>query len=177
MPLDRDVIFLAEVGRGGQHRASASSSWSTSTIPTIDAEYCLAEGGGVTRIGGAVKYARIADAREDPARDRADRARHRRATARCRCGPTPSSTSPARSRKIGEWRPDIRLNETTGTYFRRLAAISPPERGRRAIATCCRPIRKSPGRRRRLAVRQRAGALVDAAHLGRRRTSSPAATA
>src|SRR6185503_17927917 len=29
--------------------------------------------------------------------------------------------------KIGEWRPDIRFNETTGTYFRKLAAISPPE--------------------------------------------------
>jgi hypothetical protein len=32
--------------------------------------------------------------------------------------------------EIGEWRPDIRLNETTGTYFRRLAAISPPEQAR-----------------------------------------------
>jgi acetylornithine deacetylase/succinyl-diaminopimelate desuccinylase-like protein len=29
--------------------------------------------------------------------------------------------------KIGDWRPDIRFNETTGTYFRKLAAISPPE--------------------------------------------------
>ena len=29
--------------------------------------------------------------------------------------------------KVGAWRPDVRFNETTGTYFRRLAAISPPE--------------------------------------------------
>jgi acetylornithine deacetylase/succinyl-diaminopimelate desuccinylase-like protein len=28
--------------------------------------------------------------------------------------------------KVGAWKPDIRLNETTGTYFRRLAAISTP---------------------------------------------------
>ena len=38
--------------------------------------------------------------------------------------------------KVGAWKPDIRLNETTGTYFRRLAAISPPaeaERYRNAL--------------------------------------------
>jgi acetylornithine deacetylase/succinyl-diaminopimelate desuccinylase-like protein len=29
--------------------------------------------------------------------------------------------------KIGDWRPDIRFNETTGTYFRKLAAMSPPD--------------------------------------------------
>ena len=29
--------------------------------------------------------------------------------------------------KVGAWRPEVRFNETTGTYFRRLAAISPPE--------------------------------------------------
>src|SRR5205085_6650510 len=29
--------------------------------------------------------------------------------------------------KIGDWRPEIRFNETTGTYFRKLAAISPPD--------------------------------------------------
>src|SRR5262249_30007054 len=29
--------------------------------------------------------------------------------------------------RVGEWKPEIRLNETTGTYLRRLAAISPPQ--------------------------------------------------
>src|SRR6185295_3045606 len=29
--------------------------------------------------------------------------------------------------KVGDWRPEVRFNETTGTYFRKLAAISPPE--------------------------------------------------
>ena len=29
--------------------------------------------------------------------------------------------------KVGAWRPEVRFNETTGTYFRRLAAISPPD--------------------------------------------------
>jgi acetylornithine deacetylase/succinyl-diaminopimelate desuccinylase-like protein len=28
--------------------------------------------------------------------------------------------------RLGTWRPEIRLNETTSTYFRRLASVSPP---------------------------------------------------
>ena len=29
--------------------------------------------------------------------------------------------------KVGDWRPEIRFNETTGSYFRKLASVSPPE--------------------------------------------------
>src|SRR4029453_9456319 len=29
--------------------------------------------------------------------------------------------------KVGDWRPDVRFNETTGTYFPKLAPISPPD--------------------------------------------------
>src|SRR5262249_1818858 len=32
--------------------------------------------------------------------------------------------------RIGAWRPEIRFNETTGTYFRKLPAISPPHVGK-----------------------------------------------
>jgi acetylornithine deacetylase/succinyl-diaminopimelate desuccinylase-like protein len=32
--------------------------------------------------------------------------------------------------RVGQWRPEVRFNETTGTYFRRLAAISPPEKAK-----------------------------------------------
>ena len=32
---------------------------------------------------------------------------------------------------MGAWRPEVRFNETTGTYFRRLAAISSPEQAER----------------------------------------------
>ena len=62
IPLDRDVIFLAE----------ASEEGSTSGAPppgidfmvsqhhdAIDAEYCLAEGGAVTRTGGKVMFAAV----------------------------------------------------------------------------------------------------------------------
>jgi acetylornithine deacetylase/succinyl-diaminopimelate desuccinylase-like protein len=33
--------------------------------------------------------------------------------------------------RVGSWKPEIRLNETTGTYFRRLAAISAPAHAER----------------------------------------------
>src|SRR6185503_17254005 len=33
--------------------------------------------------------------------------------------------------RVGSWKPEIRLNETTGTYFRRLAAISAPAQAQR----------------------------------------------
>ena len=58
VPLDRDVIFLAEAGEEG-------TTWLgieymvNEHFDAIDAEYCLAEGGGVTRMGGKVQYATV----------------------------------------------------------------------------------------------------------------------
>jgi acetylornithine deacetylase/succinyl-diaminopimelate desuccinylase-like protein len=93
---------------------------------TIDAEYCLAEGGGVTRIGGAVKYATVQTLEKIP-----------RGIELVAHGISGHGSVPLKSNaivhlagavsKLGDWRPDIRFNETTGTYFRKLAAISPPD--------------------------------------------------
>ena len=77
VPLDRDVIFVSEAGEEGGF-GGGIGYLVKEHFPEIDAEYCLAEGGGVTRIGGQVKYADGADAREDPARHRARLARHLR---------------------------------------------------------------------------------------------------
>src|SRR6202011_4380923 len=95
-------------------------------FPEIDAEYCLAEGGGVTRIGGQVKYATVQTLEKIP-----------RGIELVSHGISGHGSIPLKSNaignlagavaKIGEWRPDGRFNETTGTYFRKLAAISPPE--------------------------------------------------
>src|SRR5581483_9597022 len=95
-------------------------------FPEIDAEYCLAEGGGVTRIANEVKYARVQTLEKVP-----------RGIELVAHGISGHGSVPLKSNaivhlagavsKIGEWRPEIRLNETTGTYFRRLAAQSPPE--------------------------------------------------
>ena len=50
-PLDRDVIFLAESGEEGSPEVGAQFMIDRH-FDAIDAEYCLAEGGGVARTGG-----------------------------------------------------------------------------------------------------------------------------
>ncbi len=126
--LDRDVIFLAESGEEGSTRVGIQYMVNQQ-FPTIDAEYCLAEGGGVTRGGGAVRYASVATTEKIP--------RAITLTARGTSGhgsvPLESnavvrlSTAVAR---FATWRPPVRLNETTREYFTRLATISTPERAR-----------------------------------------------
>ena len=49
--LDRDVIFLAEAGEEGSTRVGIRFM-TEQHFASIDAEYCLAEGGGVSRSGG-----------------------------------------------------------------------------------------------------------------------------
>ncbi len=123
--LDRDVIFLAESGEEGN--SSVGIGYMVKQhFPEIDAEYCLAEGGSITRIGGEVKYARVQTLEKVP-----------RGIELVSHGISGHGLIPLKSNaivhlasavaKVGEWRPDIRLNETTGTYFRRLASVSPPD--------------------------------------------------
>jgi acetylornithine deacetylase/succinyl-diaminopimelate desuccinylase-like protein len=125
VPLDRDVIFLAESGEEGNSRVGIGYMVAQH-FPEIDAEYCLAEGGSITRIGGEVKYARVQTLEKVP-----------RGIELVAHGISGHGSIPLKSNaivhlagavsKVGAWRPDIRLNETTGTYFRRLASVSPPE--------------------------------------------------
>ena len=125
VPLARDVVFLAESGEEGNSNFGIQYMVGQH-FPDIEAEYCLAEGGGVTRINGAVKYATVQTLEKIP--------RGIELVAR---GISGHGSVPLKSNaivhlagavaKIGAWRPDIRFNETTGTYFRKLAAISPPD--------------------------------------------------
>src|SRR5262245_11118542 len=55
VPLDRDVIFLAESGEEGTSRVGIDFMVAQH-FSEINAEYCLAEGGGVARIGGRPAY-------------------------------------------------------------------------------------------------------------------------
>jgi acetylornithine deacetylase/succinyl-diaminopimelate desuccinylase-like protein len=125
VPLDRDVIFLAESGEEGN--SSVGIGYMVRQhFSDIDAEYCLAEGGSVARIGGDVKYARVQTLEKVP-----------RGIELVAHGISGHGSIPLKSNaivhlagavaKVGAWRPDIRLNETTGTYFRRLASVSPPD--------------------------------------------------
>ena len=56
--LDRDVVFLAEASEEGNGRFGinhmVAAHW-----PEIEAEYCIAEGGGVVREGGTVRFATV----------------------------------------------------------------------------------------------------------------------
>jgi acetylornithine deacetylase/succinyl-diaminopimelate desuccinylase-like protein len=125
VPLDRDVIFLAESGEEGNSNFGIQFMV-TQHFAEIDAEYCFAEGGGVTRIGGEPRFATVQATEKIP-----------RGIELVAHGISGHGSIPLKSNaivhladaiaKVGAWRPDVRFNETTGTYFRGLAAISPPD--------------------------------------------------
>ena len=122
VPLDRDVIFLAESGEEGNSRIGigfmVAQHWSE-----IDSEYCLAEGGDGIRENGQMKYVEVETTEKVP-----------RGIELVAHGISGHGSIPLKSNaivhlatavgKIGEWRPDIKLNETTATYFRKLSAIA-----------------------------------------------------
>ena len=123
--LDRDVIFLAESGEEGTPEVGINfmveKHWDA-----IAAEYCIAEGGqGVIR-NGKVHTFGVETTEKMP----------RRVTLVARGTPGHGSIprldnavmilSNAVARAAA-WQTEMRLNETTETYFRRMAAIAPPE--------------------------------------------------
>jgi acetylornithine deacetylase/succinyl-diaminopimelate desuccinylase-like protein len=124
-PLDRDVIFLAESGEEGNSNFGIGFMVAQH-FDQIDAEYCFAEGGGVTRIGGATKFATVQATEKIP-----------RGIELVSHGISGHGSIPLKSNaivhlagavaKVADWRPEIRFNETTGTYFRGLAAIAAPD--------------------------------------------------
>jgi len=129
VPLDRDVIFLAEAGEEGSTRIGIEYVVNQH-FGAIDAEYCYAEGGGVTREKGAVRFASVQTVEKIPngidliARGPAGH------------GSVPLTTNAVAHLSkavaaVAEWQPPIDLNDTTAAYFSRLASISPPEQARR----------------------------------------------
>jgi acetylornithine deacetylase/succinyl-diaminopimelate desuccinylase-like protein len=131
VPLDRDVIFLAEAGEEGSTPIGIQYMVGQQ-FPQIDAEYCLAEGGGVSRAGGQVKFASIQTLEKIP-----------RAIELTSRGISGHGSVPLRSNavvhlaaavaKVAAWKPQIRLNDTTRAYFKRLASISSPEDSKRYL--------------------------------------------
>ncbi len=127
--LDRDVIFLAEAGEEGNVKFGIEFMVQNH-MAEIDAEFCLAEGGGVVRTGGKIQYASIQTTEKIPNRVRL-----------VATGVAGHGSVPLRSNavvhlakaiaKIADWQPPMRLNETTRAFFERLATISPPEEAAR----------------------------------------------
>jgi acetylornithine deacetylase/succinyl-diaminopimelate desuccinylase-like protein len=121
--LDRDVIFLAESGEEGTPEVGAQLMIDKH-FDAIDAEYCLAEGGGVGRTAGRYTRASISTTEKEP-----------RAVEIVAHGPAGHGSVPRQANvvahlsnavsKIVAWTPQLRVNETTGSYFRKLAASAP----------------------------------------------------
>ena len=131
VPLDRDVIFLAESGEEGATRVGIGFM-TGQHFPKVDAEYCLAEGGSVSRAGGQIKFAAVQTLEKIP------RAIELTARGISGHGSVPLQSNAvvhlaAAVAKVGAWKPQIRLNDTTRAYFKRLASISSPADAKRYL--------------------------------------------
>jgi acetylornithine deacetylase/succinyl-diaminopimelate desuccinylase-like protein len=123
--LDRDVILVSEAGEeaatGPGIQYLVDDHWSE-----MEAEVALAEGGGVVRIGGKARYARVQTTEKQP-----------RAARLVATGPSGHGSRPLRGsavvhlsravEKIAMWDPPMRLNDTTRSYFEKLANLSSPD--------------------------------------------------
>ncbi|MEZ5596616.1 MAG: M20/M25/M40 family metallo-hydrolase [Pseudomonadales bacterium] len=131
VPLNRDVIFLAESGEEGATRVGIQYMVNNH-FPEIDAEFCYAEGGSVARREGKVRFASVQTTEKIP-----------RAIELTASGPAGHGSVPLRQNavlhltravaKVGDWRIPVSLNETTMAYFQRLAGISEPEAAQRYL--------------------------------------------
>jgi acetylornithine deacetylase/succinyl-diaminopimelate desuccinylase-like protein len=125
VPLDRDVIFLAEAGEEGSPQLGIAhmveKHWDT-----IDAEFALAEGGDVPMRDGRVRYVGVATTEKVPnivtllARGTSGH------------GSMPRLDNPivhlaAAIEKLGAYQPPMRFIDTTRTFFERTARISSPD--------------------------------------------------
>jgi acetylornithine deacetylase/succinyl-diaminopimelate desuccinylase-like protein len=129
VPLDRDVIFLAESGEEGSVRYGIKYMVENH-FAEIDSEFCLAEGGGVTRKDGKIRSAGIQTTEKIPYAVRL--------VAR---GPAGHGSRPLRTNaivhlsqavaKVAAWQTPMRMNDTTRAYFERLATVSTPEEAAR----------------------------------------------
>ena len=136
VPLNRDVIFLAEAGE--EINTSVGIEFMVNEhYEEIEAEYCIAEAGGVQRRGGEVRFASIETLEKIP------RAVQLTASGPAGHGSVPRLTNPvvrlaAAVTAVANWQSPVRTNETTTAYFERLARLSSPEdaaRYRAAIGT------------------------------------------
>lgn len=125
VPLERDVIFLAEAGEEGSVRYGIQYMVENH-FSRIDAEFCFAEAGGGVRSGGKLHHYSVATAEKIPY-----------AVKLVASGPAGHGSRPLRTNavvhlaqavaRVAAWQPPMRLNDTTRTYFERLATLSSTE--------------------------------------------------
>ena len=128
VPLDRDVILLAEAGEEGTTQYGidfmVANHWEE-----IACEFALNEGGTTPDEEGKVTYVGVSTTEKVP--------RGIRLVAH---GTSGHGSAPrvdnaithlaAAVAKVGTWEAPMRLNETTRRFFRQLAQISPPDKAR-----------------------------------------------
>jgi acetylornithine deacetylase/succinyl-diaminopimelate desuccinylase-like protein len=125
LSLDRDVIFLSESGEEGTTEVGIGFMVAEH-FDEIDAEYCLAEGGIVPRMAGKYLYAGVDTTEKVP------RGIELVAHGTAGHGSVPLASNAivhlaTAVARLGVWRPEIRLNETTRAYFTRLAELVAPD--------------------------------------------------
>jgi acetylornithine deacetylase/succinyl-diaminopimelate desuccinylase-like protein len=130
VPLDRDLIFLAESGEEADPDGVGIRFMVNQHFDEIDAEFALTEGGGATLEDGRVTVVNIQTTEKVPRRARLV------ASGTSGHGSVPRLDNPlihlsAAIAKVGAWETPMRLNDTTRLYFEKLAAISPPEKAAR----------------------------------------------
>jgi acetylornithine deacetylase/succinyl-diaminopimelate desuccinylase-like protein len=125
LPLDRDIIFLAEAGEESQEDVGISflieKHW-----PKIESEFALNEGAEIIEHDGKVQFVSVQTGEKIP--------RGIKLVARgvSGHGSMPRMDNPvlrlaAAIAKVGEYQPPMRLSESTRVFFERLAKISPPD--------------------------------------------------
>lgn len=126
VPLDRDVIFLAEAGEEADPTGVGIHFIVGQHFKDIDAAFAITEGGSATLDNGRVVALNIGTAEKLPARVRLV------ATGTSGHGSVPRLDNAlvhlaGAVEKVGTWETPMRLNDTTRTYFEKLAQMSPPE--------------------------------------------------
>jgi acetylornithine deacetylase/succinyl-diaminopimelate desuccinylase-like protein len=125
VPLDRDIIFLAEAGEEGTSQYGidflVEKYWDK-----IACEYALNEGGLFHEVDGKLLYAGVATTEKVP------RGLRVYAHGTSGHGSMPRLDNAithvaAAVGKIGAWQAPMRLNETTREFFARIAKISAPD--------------------------------------------------
>jgi len=129
-PLDRDIIFLAESGEEADTTGVGINFMVDKHWDEIDAEFSLTEGGGATLEGGRVTSVNISTAEKLPARVRLV------VNGTSGHGSVPRLDNAlihlgGAVEKVGKWQTPMRLNDTTRTYFEKLAQSSPPDKAAR----------------------------------------------
>ena len=127
--LDRDLIFLAESGEESTTEVGIDFMVDQH-FDAINAEFALTEGGGATVEGGKVTAVTISTTEKLP------RGARLVATGTSGHGSIPRLDNAiahlsAAVAKVSAWETPLNLNETTRTYFERLATISPADHAAR----------------------------------------------